>query len=140
MPRSHTARGRLLAVGALALVAVAAAVILFVRGAKPAGPDEALDPFVAAWTRGDDRGAAALTDDPRAAAAALAANRRGLDGARVQAGVTAVDESDDSARATVLVRWDVPGIGAWGYHTRVALQRRDEHWKVVWSPSVVIRD
>ena len=27
-------------------------------------PSEALDPFVAAWSRGDDRGAAALTSDP----------------------------------------------------------------------------
>ena len=77
----------MLALGALALVAAAAAVILFVRGAEPPGPEEALDPFVAAWTRGDDRGAAAFTTDPRAAAAALAANRRGLDGARVQASV-----------------------------------------------------
>jgi hypothetical protein len=134
---SHTARARLLAVGALALVAAAAVVILFVRGASPPGPEEAIDPFVAAWTRGDDRGAAALTNDPRAAGAALAANRRGLDGAQLNASVTAVDEGDDTARATVLMRWEVPGIGAWTYHTRVALQRRDGHWKVVWAPAVV---
>jgi cell division protein FtsI/penicillin-binding protein 2 len=137
VPRSHASRARLLAVGALALVAAAAAVILFVRGAKPPGPGEALDPFVAAWTRGDDRGAAALTDNPRASGAALAASRRGLDGAPLNASVTAVDEGDDTARATVLMRWEVPGIGAWAYHTRVALQRRDGHWKVVWAPAVV---
>ena len=135
--RSHTARARLLALGALVLVAVAAIFIVFVRGAKPAGPGEALDPFVAAWTRGDDRGAAALTSDPRAAGTALVANRRGLDGARVNATVTSVDEGDNTARATVLMRWDVPGIGAWRYRTRVALQRRDGHWKVVWQPAVV---
>ena len=92
---------------------------------------------MAAWTRGDDRGAAALTTDPRAAGAALAANRRGLDGARVDASVTSVDEQGDSARATVLMRWDVPAIGAWTYRTRVALQRRDGHWKVLWRPTVV---
>ena len=126
-----------MALGALALVAVAAVVILFVRGAKPPGPGEALDPFVAAWTHGDDRGAAALTTDPRAAGAALAASRRGLDGARVHASVTSVAEQGDSARATVLMRWDVPAIGAWTYHTRVALQRRDGHWKVLWRPTVV---
>ena len=137
MRRSHTALTRLLALGALALVAVAAAVIIFVRGAEPPPPGEALDPFVAAWTRGDDRGAAALTTDPRGAGAALIANRRGLDGAHVRASVTSVDEHDDSARATVLVRWDVPGIGAWSYHSRVDLQRRDGHWKVVWAPTVV---
>ncbi|HEX6620088.1 MAG TPA: hypothetical protein VF024_10545, partial [Solirubrobacteraceae bacterium] len=74
----------MIALGALALVTVAAGVILFVRGAAPPEPSEALDPFVAAWSRGDDRGAAALTTDPAAAGTALAVNRRGLDGARVR--------------------------------------------------------
>ena len=137
VPGSHPARARLLAVAALALVAAAAAVILFVRGAEPPGPGEALDPFVAAWTRGDDHGAAALTTDPRAAGAALVANRRGLDGARVSASVVSVEEGDDTARATVRLRWDVPGIAVWAYRTRIALQRRDGHWKVVWAPAVV---
>jgi cell division protein FtsI/penicillin-binding protein 2 len=137
VPRSHPARARLLALGALVLVAVAAAAIIFVRDAKPPGPDEALDPFVAAWTRGDDRGAAALSTDPRAAGAALAANRRGLDGARVNASVVTVDESDATARATVRLRWEVPGIGPWVYRTRIALARDDGHWKVVWRPTVV---
>jgi cell division protein FtsI/penicillin-binding protein 2 len=137
VPGSHPARARLLAVAALALVAAAAAVILFVRGAEPPGPGEALDPFVAAWTRGDDHGAAALTTDPRAAGAALVANRRGLDAARVSASVASVDEGDDTARATVRLRWDVPRIAPWAYRTRIALQRRDGHWKVVWRPTVV---
>jgi cell division protein FtsI/penicillin-binding protein 2 len=137
VPGSNPMVARVLAIGALALVAGAAAVIVFVRGAEPPGPDSAIDPFVAAWSRGDDREAAALTDDPRAAAAALAANRRGLDGARVQATVDEVAEDDDRARATVRVRWTVPGIGAWVYRTRVALQRRDDDWKVAWTPTVV---
>ena len=47
---------------------------------------------------------------------------------------TSVDEQGDGARATVLMRWDVPAIGAWTYHTRVALQRRDGHWKVPLAP------
>ena len=65
VPRSNPAVARVAALGALAVVAVAAVVILFVRGAAPPSPDEAIDPFVAAWSRGDDRGAAALTSDPR---------------------------------------------------------------------------
>ena len=137
VPRSNPVVTRAIALGALALVAIAAVVILFVRGAKPPAPSEALDPFVAAWSRGDDRGAAALTSDPAAAAAALAANRRGLDGARVQASTQDVAENGDTARATVRLSWNVPGIGAWSYRTRVALERRGEHWKVVWTPTVV---
>src|SRR5689334_4857477 len=122
--RSNPVVARALALGALALVAVAAVVILFVRGAKPPAPSEALDPFVAAWSRGDDRGAAALTTDPTAAGAALTANRRGLDGARVQASTQDVAKEGDSARATLRLSWRVPGIGAWSYRTRVALERR----------------
>ena len=137
VPRSNPAVARVAALGALAVVAVAAVVIIFVRGAAPPSPDEAIDPFVAAWSRGDDRGAAALTSDPAAAAAALAASRRGLDGARVQASAQDVAKSGDSARATVGLRWTVPGIGVWSYRTRVALERRDGHWKVVWAPSVI---
>ena len=135
--RSNPAVARVIALGALALVAVAAVVILFVRGAAPPEPSEALDPFVAAWSRGDDRGAAALTSDPAAAGAALAANRRGLDGARVRASTQDVAKSGDTARATVRLSWNVPGIGAWSYRTRIALERRDGHWKVVWAPTVV---
>ena len=135
--RSNPAVTRAIALGALALVAAAAVVIVFVRGAAPPAPSETLDPFVAALSRGDDRGAAALTNDPRAAAAALAANRRGLDGARVHVSAQDVAKQDDTARATVRLSWNVPGIGAWSYRTRVALERRDEHWKVIWTPSVV---
>ena len=53
--RSNPAVARAIALGALALVAVAAVVILFVRGAEPPAPSEALDPFVAAWSRGESR-------------------------------------------------------------------------------------
>ena len=135
--RSNPAVARVIALGALALVAVAAVVILFVRGAAPPEPSEALDPFVAAWSRGDDRGAAALTSDPAAAGAALAANRRGLDGARVRASTQDVAKSGDTARATVRLSWNVPGIGTWSYRTRIALERHGGHWKVVWAPTVV---
>jgi cell division protein FtsI/penicillin-binding protein 2 len=137
VPRSNPAVARALALGALALVAAAAVVILFVRGSAPPGPSEALDPFVAAWSRGDDRGAAALTSDPAGAGAALTANRRGLDGARVQAATQDVTKKGDTARATLRLRWNVPGIGTFSYRTRIALERRGGHWKVVWAPTVV---
>ena len=51
------------------------------------------------------RAAAALTDNPKAAAKALQASRRGLDGAKLRARV--VSRTEDAAR--VRVTWDVPG-------------------------------
>ena len=92
---------------------------------------------MAAWSRGDDRGAAALTNDPRAAAAALAANRRGLDGARVQATTQDVAKEDDTRPRDRAAELERARDRAWSYRTRVALERHGDDWKVVWAPTVV---
>jgi cell division protein FtsI/penicillin-binding protein 2 len=133
--RSSSVAARVIALGALVVVVAAVAFVVFGGPGKPPGPRTALDPYLAAWARGDDRGAAALTDDPRAATAALAASRRGLDGARVRATVVEVREHDDDAEADVRVTWDVPGIGPWSYGATIALAREDEKWRVAWSPA-----
>lgn len=135
--RSRGRRARALAVGALALVVVAVVAVVFLRGGGGPGPKSALDPYLAAWSRGDDRGASTHTDAPPAAQAALAANRRGLDGARVRATVESIAEHGDTADASVRVRWDVPGIGPFAYRTTIALRKADDAWRVAWRPSDV---
>src|SRR5512132_3454035 len=100
---SSSIAARVMALAALAVVVAAVAFVVFGGPGKPPGPRTGLDPYLAAWARGDDRGAAALTDDPRAATAALIANRHGLDGARVQASVVEVREHDNAADADVRV-------------------------------------
>jgi cell division protein FtsI/penicillin-binding protein 2 len=133
--RSGSVAARVAALGALVVVAAAVAFVVFGGPGEPPKPRTALDPYLAAWGRGDDRGAAALTDNPRAAAAALATNRRGLDGARVQASVGDVREHDDAADADVRVTWNVPGIGPWSYDATIALARDDDKWHIAWSPA-----
>jgi cell division protein FtsI/penicillin-binding protein 2 len=123
-----------LALGALAVVAAAAWLLL--GGSPPKAADTATR-FLAAWTRGDDRGAAGLADPARAAAADLAANRRGLDGATVRATLGDVSEDGDDARAAFHVTWQVPGIGPFEYDSAMRLRRSDDEWRVVWSPKVV---
>src|SRR4051812_13800531 len=89
-PPRRRARGRILALAAVLVAVVgvgAAAVLLFRDEAAEPSPREALAPFLAAWSRGDDRGAARLTDRPREAERVLVANRKGLDGASVRATV-----------------------------------------------------
>jgi cell division protein FtsI/penicillin-binding protein 2 len=123
---------------AVALVA-GGAIWLTTRAAKPE-PRSALDPFVAALARGDDRAAAQRTSDPAKALAALTANRRGLDGAKVRTSVESVTESDDgnSARARLGWAWDVPGIGRFAYRSTAALRRAsDDAWTIAWSPKLV---
>jgi cell division protein FtsI/penicillin-binding protein 2 len=133
--RSSSTPARVAAIGALALVVGAVAFVVFGGPGKPPGPQSALDPYLAAWTRGDDQAAAALTDDPRAAAAALAASRRGLDGAHVRATAGEVRHEGSSGDADVRVTWDVPSIGRWSYRTTVALERQDSRWRVSWTPA-----
>ena len=87
VPRSSPTYARVAALGALAVVVGAVVFVVFGGPGKPPGPHSALDPYLAAWGRGDDSAAAQQTDDPRAAAVALAASRRGLDGARVRTSV-----------------------------------------------------
>jgi cell division protein FtsI/penicillin-binding protein 2 len=111
--------------------------IVFARSSGQPEPADALDPFLAAWSDGRDREAARHTDAPRQAAAALAANRAGLDGARLEVETLETSEDGDRAGARLRVRWDVPDIGPWGYDTRVPLRKVDGEWKVRWTPTLV---
>ncbi len=137
MSRYRRAGARVLAIGALAVVAAAIVFVVLWRESRPPAADETLRSYVAAWARGDDAGAGALTDDARAATAALRASRHGLDDARVHASVDGVDEHGDEAKGTVRVRWDVPGIGPWSYDTTITLFRTGDHWQVLWRPTAI---
>ena len=124
----------------LALVAAALAVafVAYRTLAGEDGPAKAADGFVQRWSSGDDAAAARLTDDPKAAAAALKANRKGLDGARVKATLGELKESGDSATATLSLRWQIPRIGRWGYESKLRLRRsEDDEWRVRWAPKTV---
>ena len=140
--RSHVHRRRRRAAAFLALgvavVGVAAIALVVTRASEKPGPDEAAGRFVAAWNRGDDAGAARVTDRPAAAAADLTANRRGLDGAAVTARVVGVEEHEDSATARLAIAWDVPGIGRYAYRSAARLRRgEDDAWTIAWTPKVI---
>lgn len=142
MPRPRRSaparRRRATAIGVLvvALVAAASTTIGLVGRGGPAAKETAAA-FVAAWSRGDDRGAARVTDAPGRALADLQENRRGLDGATVRARVVDVAENGDAATARLEVSWDVPAIGRWGYRSSAKLRRGEERWTIAWNPKVV---
>jgi cell division protein FtsI/penicillin-binding protein 2 len=121
-------RWALLAAG-LAVVVVAA-IALWPRGGDPAG--DAARRFAADWTRGDDAAAGAATTVPARARAALAASRRGLDGAGARVTVQDVATDGDHGSARMAVRWAVPRFGAFAYATTVPLARGEQGWRVVW--------
>src|SRR5262245_33016206 len=92
-------RRRTGAIAALAATAFAIAAVAWLVTRGGDGPEATAESFLAAWSRGDDAGAARLTDDPRRAAEDLEANRRGLDGASVRARMLDVSEDGDAALA-----------------------------------------
>src|ERR1700754_4228215 len=96
--------GRIVAIALLVVAAAGVGAFFLTRGSEPA--DDTLARYAAAWSRGDDVGAARLTDKPQLARTALEASRRGLDGAHVAARVVSVSERDDRATATLSVRWE----------------------------------
>ncbi|MDT7579973.1 MAG: hypothetical protein QOK35_1237 [Pseudonocardiales bacterium] len=127
---------------------VALAAVLFLLTAvagcglfASAGPDEAARAFAEAWSRGDDRGAAALTDDPAGAAALLAAVREELTPAGLGVQVGQVRTASDTATASFDVRWDLGQGRVWSYHTEAALHRAaggdGPAWTLGWAPTVV---
>jgi cell division protein FtsI/penicillin-binding protein 2 len=123
---------------AAGLLVAAVAAVLLARAVLGYGAGGAASDFLDAWSRGDHRGAAALTDgDPRQVAAALDEHRRGLDGARLEADLERVDGRGDSAAATAAMRWEIPGSGPFDYETELELRRGDEGWLVHWSPQTV---
>jgi len=118
----------------LALLVAAGVVAFFlVRGESEDPAALAIDRYVAAWERGDDARAAALTDNPKAAAKALQASRRGLDGAKLRARV--VSRTENAAR--VRVTWDVPGFGPFAYAVRLTAVEGEPDWRVRWRDSAV---
>jgi cell division protein FtsI/penicillin-binding protein 2 len=137
-PRPRRRRNRQLPIILFAAVLlVAGFAIVIVRSSGEAETSEALAPFLDDWSAGRDRAAARHTDAPRAAAAALAANRAGLDGARLATETLEVSEDGDEARASVRLRWAVPGIGPWGYDVRVPLRKVEDEWRVRWTVRLV---
>jgi Penicillin binding protein transpeptidase domain/NTF2-like N-terminal transpeptidase domain len=116
---------------------VAGLAIVIARSSPGPDPSEALDPFLTKWSEGRDRQAARHTDAPKVAGTALAANRAGLDGARLSAEQLDLSEEGDRATARVRMRWNVPGFGPWGYDTRVPLRKTGDEWKVHWRVTVV---
>src|SRR5262245_1780374 len=98
---------RIAAVAALLVPLIAGAAFLLLRDDGSDEARAAVDAFAAAWSRGDDARAGALTD-ARGAAKALRANRAGLDGAAVTVRAGSLTMEDDRATGRLAIRWDVP--------------------------------
>ncbi len=135
--RGHALLKRVAAVIAL-LVAVGGVAFALLRKDDSAEKSKAaVAAFTAAWTRGDDARAGALTDAPAAAAKALKANRSGLDGAKVTVTPGPLTVKDDQATGRLTVTWQIPAIGRYSYAAPVTAIKGKDAWIVHYSPRTI---
>jgi cell division protein FtsI/penicillin-binding protein 2 len=97
----------------------------------------AIDAYLAAWARGDDAGAAKLTDRPGPARRGLEVNRAGLDGAAVATRVLDRRDDERESAARVRVQWEVPRFGRFAYDVRIVAVEGDAGWRVRWRDTAL---
>jgi cell division protein FtsI/penicillin-binding protein 2 len=118
----------------LALAATAVAVVPLVScSAAPPKPDATAQAFLAALSTGDTAAAGAVTDQPDAARAVLTMARDALKPESVQATVTQVQTSGDTATASFDATWSLPNARRWAYSGQFPLTRTSGGWQVRWS-------
>ncbi|WP_233159509.1 penicillin-binding transpeptidase domain-containing protein [Pseudonocardia sp. MH-G8] len=124
-------------------IAVVTAVLLATTGCglfQDTSAQDTATAFLAAWSAGDDRGAAALTDDAESAGELLGATREELAPEKVVATLGQVRTAADVASASIDVTWHLGPERTWRYLTEMELRPApdtEQGWQVHWAPTVV---
>lgn len=106
------------------------------------GPADVTEEFLGAFASGDTAAAAALTDSPKAAKAALDQARSALKPRSVKGTVHEAEETGENsgaaeASAGYSLEWRLGNGGRWEYPATAKLRTIDGEWKLRWSPSLV---
>jgi hypothetical protein len=97
------------------------------------GPESVAEQFVTALGEGDVAAAAAMTDDPPAAAETVARVFEGLGHPPLDVEVQGVTDGAFTYQAT----WDLGRERPWSYTAGGSLLRDGDEWRVHWVPSVL---
>ncbi|MGW5521577.1 penicillin-binding transpeptidase domain-containing protein [Gordonia sp. NPDC003950] len=98
------------------------------------GPRGAVDDFLSAYSRGDIAGAAAQTDNPQSAAAALRSAWDGLAAESVTGRTGRADVTQDTADIDVAYTWRLADAREWRYDATIKAVRSDSRgWQVRWT-------
>ncbi|WP_206490651.1 penicillin-binding transpeptidase domain-containing protein [Rhodococcus sp. KRD162] len=119
----------LLAIGAVAVASLAGCT------PKPDGPEPAAQAFLAAFESKDIQVAAARTDKPDAAAAALTETWANLQAEALDAETTSVQVDGDTATVGYTYRWQLPKDRVWTYDGQLNMGRTAGEWAVRWTSS-----
>jgi cell division protein FtsI/penicillin-binding protein 2 len=112
---------------------------------KESGPEPVVDAFLQGWSQGKLDGVALVKADGTAVPATDVVNQIKALSGDLPAKVTLTRRgdatvTDDDATATVQVKWTIAAGVDWAYETTVRLAKRDDAWRVVWTPETVHPD
>ncbi|RZQ63209.1 penicillin-binding transpeptidase domain-containing protein [Amycolatopsis suaedae] len=138
-------RGVLTGAAVLVVAIVVAAVVILRGESGPPAADGAAQPsagdvatrFLSAFAGGDTTLAGSLTDNPTAAAAALAATRTELGATAVTAGLNQVGSGADRVTGRFTVGWTLARQRTWTYDNEIELVRSGDGWLVRWKPALI---
>nr|WP_314144460.1 penicillin-binding transpeptidase domain-containing protein [uncultured Rhodococcus sp.] len=122
-------------VGAVSVVAAVIAAALTGCTPKPDGPEPAAQAFLAAFESNDIAAAAADTDKPDAAAAALTEAWTNLQAEALEAETTSVEVEGDTATVGYTYTWQLPKDRVWTYDGQLNMGRSEGEWVVRWTAS-----
>ena len=100
---------------------------------KPNGPEPTAEKFFAALSTGDTAAAAALSDKPDDARAALNAAWAGLQATRVDTQILGSKYAEDTGSITYRYTWHLPKNRTWTYDGQLNMLRDEGRWEVRWS-------
>jgi hypothetical protein len=116
-----------------ALVVVAGATTLSACTPRPNGPEPAAEEFFAALAGGDTSAAAALSDRPDEARAALNEAWAGLQATKLDAQILSSQYAEDTGAISYRYTWHLPKNRTWTYDGRLNMVREEGRWEVRWS-------
>jgi hypothetical protein len=102
---------------------------------RPDGPAPVAEQFFAALASGNTSAAAALSDRPEDARAALNAAWAGLQAEHLDAQVLGSTFDEDTGSVDYRYTWHLPKNRAWTYDGRLAMIREEGGWEVRWTPA-----
>ncbi len=100
---------------------------------RPDGPAPAAERFFAALIKGDTGAAAALSDRPGEARAALNAAWAGLQATHLDAEIVGSRYTEDTGSVNYRYTWHLPKNRVWTYDGLLNMVRQEGQWEVRWS-------
>ena len=102
---------------------------------RPDGPGPVAEQFFAALATGNTGAAAALSDRPEDARAAMNTVWAGLQAEHLDAQIIGSSYTEDTGSVNYRYTWHLPKNRTWTYDGKLSMVREEGRWQVRWTPA-----